>query len=259
MPTFLFDQVIFGPVRSRRLGSSLGINLLSPTAKICNFDCIYCECGWTDIEGIKDKFVDRNELQKQLIQKLSNLAETSHNIDYITFAGNGEPTLHPRFEQIVDDVIALRDRWIPKAKIAVLSNATTLRKLSVLKALNKIDKRILKLDAGTDETFQLVDNPLGKMSLDKVFNDLKSFPNKDFTIQTMFLKGKINGQPVDNTKEEEVQAWIDKLIEIKPKEVMLYTIDRDTPVDSLEKVPKKELEVIADRLKVLGLASYVSA
>lgn len=259
MPTFLFDNIIFGPIKSRRLGSSLGINLLSPTAKICNFDCIYCECGWTDIEGIKDKFVDKNELQNQLMQKLSNLAETSHNIDYITFAGNGEPTLHPRFEQIVDDVIALRNKWIPKTKIAVLSNATTLRKPSVLRALEKIDKRILKLDAGSDEMFQLMDKPLGKMNLTKVYEDLKSLPNKDFTIQTMFLKGQINGQPVDNTEEKEVQAWIDKLIEIKPKEVMLYTIDRDTPVDSLGKVPKKDLEVIADRLKVLGIGSYVSA
>lgn len=259
MPTFLFDDVIFGPVKSRRLGSSLGINLLSPTAKICNFDCIYCECGWTEFDGIKDKFVDIHEVREQLTLKLSSLARASHNIDYITFAGNGEPTLHPRFEQIVDDVIALRNKWMPKAKIAVLSNATTLRKPSVLKALNKIDKRILKLDAGSDETFQLIDNPLGKINLSKVYDDLKSLQNRDFTIQTMFLKGQINGQPVDNTEEKEVKAWIDKLIEIKPKEVMLYTIDRDTPVDSLEKVPKKELEVIADRLKVLGLDSYVSS
>lgn len=258
MSTFLFNDVIFGPVKSRRLGSSLGINLLSPNAKICNFNCIYCECGWTHLEGTSDKFVDRKSVKELLNQKLENLSNSLQELHHITFAGNGEPTLHPCFEQIIDDVVELRDKWYPESKIAVLSNATTLRKPSVLRALDKIDKRILKLDAGSDETYQLIDKPLGKLSLSKVCDDLKFLSNRDFTIQTMFLKGSIDGINVDNTQNEEVEMWIDRLKEIKPKEVMLYSIARDTPVSTLEKVPIGELEEIANRVKKEGIEAYVS-
>ncbi|MTI31797.1 radical SAM protein [Xanthovirga aplysinae] len=259
MPTFLFDDVVFGPVQSRRLGTSLGINLISPTAKICNFDCIYCECGWTDKGNTPIKFVEKSDTLRKLEDKLKATANKLQFIDYITFAGNGEPTLHPQFEKIIVEVSALRNKWMPKAKIAVLSNATTLKKESVLRALEEVDERILKLDAGTEQTFQLLNKPLGRMSLSKIYDDLKSgLFNGDFKIQSMFLKGTVNGKSVDNTLDSELKEWTEKLIEIKPKEVMLYSIDRDTPVDTLERVSKLDLKRIAYTLDGLGISSTIS-
>ncbi|TRX59418.1 radical SAM protein [Fulvivirga sp. M361] len=258
MPTFLFDSVVFGPIKSRRLGDSLGLNLLSTTAKICNLDCIYCECGWSNNHADKDKFVNQKTLKIVLEKILTRLVKCGRTLDYITFAGNGEPTLHPHFEEIVDDVVALRDEWVPKAKIAVLSNATTLKKASVMRGLKKVDSRILKLDVGSDEYFQLINKPIGEISLDELCHDLQEAFNGDFCIQSMFIKGEINGRLVDNTTPEEVRQWIEKLAVIKPKEVMLYSIDRDTALSSLTKVSEEELLAIADKVRTLGLATSVT-
>lgn len=258
MTTSLFDDIIFGPVQSRRLGKSLGVNVLSPEAKICNFDCIYCECGWTNLARTTHKFADPKEVEKELELKLSILASVDCKLDYITFAGNGEPTLHPHFEKIVGNTIELKDRYMPQTKVALLSNATTLRKRSIQKSLEMLDKCILKLDAGTEEVFELINSPLSRNNFNSICNDFKRLKS-DFSIQSMFLKGEVNGKRVDNTQEDVVNAWIQKLLEIKPKDVMLYSIARATPLNSIQKVSKKELKVISKKLKASGLTSFVSA
>ena len=258
MSTFLFDCAVFGPVTSRRFGSSLGVNLLSTTSKVCNFDCIYCECGSSSTRGVGPKFAALNHVVDSLEQTLSGFALQCRSVDYITFAGNGEPTLHPHFEQIVDKVIYLKEKLMPGAKVAVLSNATTLHKSSVVRALQRVDKRVLKLDAGNEDTFQCIDRPLGGTTLSKVCHTLKNVFNGDLSIQSMFLRGTVNGHRIDNTKESEVKAWIDRLIEIGPSEVMLYSLDRDPAMDTLEKVPGEELKAIARQLHHHGLLSTVS-
>jgi wyosine [tRNA(Phe)-imidazoG37] synthetase (radical SAM superfamily) len=249
MPTFLFDKTIFGPVTSRRLGISLGINLLPNDSKLCSFDCIYCECGWNPEKGIiKAKLPTRLEVKSLLRQKLLEMKSEGVLPDVITFAGNGEPTLHKEFDGIIDDTIALRDELSPKARIAVLSNSTMLNKQKVVAALKKVDDNILKLDSGITETILLLDQPVGRFSLRSVVENLKQF-NGSQIIQTMFIRGAFNGKKIDNTTEIELDAWIELLKEIRPRMVMIYTIARDTSLDDLQKVDIEELNQIAQRVE----------
>ncbi len=258
MSTFLFDQIIFGPVKSRRLGISLGVNLLPTDSKICSFNCIYCECGWNPKKREQKSKLPARELVKQKMEeKLQEMVRNNELPDVITFAGNGEPTLHPDFEKIIDDTIALRNLLAPKAKIAVLSNSSMLHKPSVVRALLKIEDNILKLDSAFEETVNLIDCPAGHFSLNKVVENLKSFNGK-LIIQTLFLRGNHNGQTIDNTTEHEVSAWLKLIDEIKPSQVMIYTIDRDTPLAGLEKVKLEELKQIASRVESLGIKVQVS-
>ena len=249
MATFLFDQTIFGPVISRRLGISLGINLLPVDSKLCSFDCIYCECGWNPER--KNNRVDlpsREVVRSLLRQKLLEMAADSQLPDVITFAGNGEPTLHPDFDSIIVDTLLLRDELTPKSRIAVLSNSTTLQKPRVVEALKKVDDNILKLDSGVLETIILLNKPVGRFDLEKLVLQLKQF-NGALTIQTMFLRGIFNGVEVDNTTDYEVEKWIGLLKEIQPGNVMIYSIARDTPAENLYGVPLPELEKIASRVE----------
>jgi len=258
MSTFLFDQIIFGPVKSRRLGISLGVNLLPTDNKICSFNCIYCECGWNPKKREQKSKLPARELVKQeMEEKLQEMVRNNELPDVITFAGNGEPTLHPDFEKIIDDTIALRNLLAPNAKIAVLSNSSMLHKPSVVRALLKIEDNILKLDSAFEETVNLIDCPAGHFSLNKVVENLKSFNGK-LIIQTLFLRGNHNGQTIDNTTEHEVSAWLKLIDEIKPSQVMIYTIDRDTPLAGLEKVKLEELKQIASRVESLGIKVQVS-
>ena len=259
MGTFLFDKIIFGPVKSRRLGVSLGINLLPTNSKLCNFNCIYCECGWTlGKQEFKVKFHERELVAKKLEDMLIEMKKNNKPLDVITYAGNGEPTLHPDFDKIIDDTIKIRNKYFPDVRIAVLSNATLLHKDKVFKALNLIDDNILKLDSAFSETVKLFNNPIGKYDTYKLVENLKKF-NGNLTIQTMFVKGKYEGQKVDNTTEKELAAWINLLHKIKPKEVMIYTIARDTPSPDLVKVSAEELYLIRDRLNKEGFKVQVSA
>jgi len=245
MATFLFDQTIFGPIISRRLGVSLGVNLLPVDSKLCSFDCIYCECGWNPER--KNNHIDlpsREVVRTLLRQKLLEMATDSQLPDVITFAGNGEPTLHPDFDGIIDDTLLLRDELSPKSRIAVLSNSTTLQKPRVVEALKKVDDNILKLDSGVLETIVLLNKPVGRFDLEKLVRQLKQF-NGALIIQTMFLRGTFNGVKVDNTTDYEVEKWIGLLKEIKPGNVMIYSIARDTPAENLYGVPLEELEKIA--------------
>jgi wyosine [tRNA(Phe)-imidazoG37] synthetase (radical SAM superfamily) len=258
MATFLFDRIVFGPIKSRRLGSSLGINLLPNESKLCNFNCIYCECGWNSKEA-KKSFHPRDEVKQHLKEKLDELKKFHNLPDVITFAGNGEPTMHPEFAGIIDDTIELRNAVSPKTKIAVLSNATLISRPNVFEALKKVDQNILKLDSAFEATVNLINNPQGSYSTQKLVDKLKEFEGR-LIIQTMFLKGTYNGLVVDNTTEVEVSAWLELLLQIKPNELMIYTIARDTPAKDLEKVEVDELNAIAARAKqLLGIPVQVSA
>lgn len=254
--TQLYDNFIFGPVRSRRLGLSLGINLLPVDCKLCSFNCIYCECGWT-LGGQKPRFNDKNAVLAMLEGVLCDMIHEGTPPDVLTFAGNGEPTMHPDFEEIVDGVIALRDKLCPAAKVSVLSNATMLHRESVRRALQRVDNPILKLDSAFDATVQLIDKPLGNYSVASVVENMKLFGG-NCIVQTMFLRGEFEGQSVDNTTPEEVEAWLRLVEEIAPRSVMVYTIDRDTPAPNLEKVSVEELRAIADRVKALGIECSVA-
>lgn len=257
METKLFGSIIFGPINSRRLGVSLGINLLPTDSKLCNFDCVYCECGWTDLKSApKFRFNDRNEIKSALESSLYQLSEQHSALNSITFAGNGEPTLHPEFDIIIDDTIALRNKYFPNALISVLSNSLTLNNSKVVSALKKIDKRILKLDAGTEELFQLIDQPLNKRTLEWVVYHLNQF-NGDLTIQTMFLKGIHKGKEIDNTMDVEIKSWLELLKIVNPKEVMIYSIDRPTPERSLQKIPLEKLQQIGKRVEGIGIKALI--
>src|SRR5680860_573240 len=199
MATFLFDKIIFGPVKSRRLGVSLGINLLPTNVKVCSFDCIYCECGWTPKKYEKKvELPGRVEVREKLEQKLLEMLAENELPDVITFAGNGEPTLHPEFEGIIDDTIELRDKLTPNARIAVLSNATMLHKKEVFNALLKVEDNIQKLDSAFENTVRILDCPNGSFNLHKVVEQLTRFNGK-VIIQTMFIGGIYKGEKIDNT------------------------------------------------------------
>lgn len=258
MSTFLFDQIIFGPVKSRRLGVSLGVNLLPTDSKVCSFDCIYCECGWTPKKREKKAVLPtRHQVKEMMEQKLNSMVLNQELPDVITFAGNGEPTLHPEFEGIIDDTIELRNRLSPKARIAVLSNATMLHKDSVVRALLKVEDNIQKLDSGFEETIRRIDCPASNFSLKNVVENLKNF-HGNVIIQTLFLHGSFQGEKIDNTTEEELDAWLKLVKEIAPSQVMIYTIERDTPAEGLKKVKISELETIAARVRSAGFSVQVS-
>ncbi|MFV0377114.1 MAG: radical SAM protein [Mangrovibacterium sp.] len=259
MATFLFDKIIFGPVKSRRLGVSLGVNLLPTNVKICSFDCIYCECGWTPRKREqKAELPSRAEVALKLEAQLQLMLEKGELPDVITFAGNGEPTLHPQFAAIIDDTIALRNRYAPTCRIAVLSNATMLNREPVVEALLKVDDNIQKLDSAIAETVEALDCPMGHFRLDEVIEQLARF-GKQVIIQTLFVRGTHKGQRIDNTTPEELEAWLAALKKIIPGQVMIYTIARDTPAQGLEKISKDELNRIAALLKREGIPVQVSA
>ena len=255
--TSLYDNIIFGPIRSRRLGLSLGVNLLPIESKLCSFDCIYCECGWNDEHPGKRRFNAREDVRNMLEETLQKMVADGTPPDVITFAGNGEPTMHPDFENIITDTIALRDKHCPAAKVSVLSNATQIHREDVRRALLRVDNNILKLDSAFDETVQLVNKPQGAYTVARTVELLKTFEG-NLILQTMFLRGEYLGKRVDNTTEEEVAAWLKLVSEIKPKQVMVYSLDRDTPCQTLEKVEKDELREIAARVEALGIACSVA-
>ncbi|HLN20228.1 MAG TPA: hypothetical protein VK213_04010 [Bacteroidales bacterium] len=260
MSTFLFDKIIFGPVKSRRLGVSLGINLLPVNRKVCNFNCIYCECGWNDeIRKISGSLPSREKVYNALEMKLNEMQSAGNLPDVITYAGNGEPTLHPEFPGIIDDSIMLRNKLAPDAEIAVLSNATAIHKPGIREALLKVDKNILKLDSVSEITIETHNQPLTRVSVPELLKNLASFNGK-VVIQTMFVRGSYKGNLIDNTTTDEVNGWLRALEHIKPMEVMIYTISRDTPPGAeLVKVPLKDLNAIAARVEKLRIKTSVSA
>ncbi|MDR3654032.1 MAG: radical SAM protein [Paludibacter sp.] len=247
----LFDQIIFGPIHSRRLGLSLGVNLLPIDAKICSFNCIYCECGFNTT--MQDSPIPtREQVRETLEAKLQEMVAEGQIPDVITFAGNGEPTLHAEFEGIIDDTIVLRNKYCPTAKVSVLSNSTKIHISHIFNALNKVDNNILKFDSAVDRTMKLMDQPVGKhINVAWFIEHLKKFEGR-LIIQTMFLRGVVNGEKIDNTTDEEVEAWLNALDEIRPQQVMMYSLDREAPTQNLEKVNVDELNKIAEKVKARG-------
>ncbi len=257
MSGILWGEIVFGPIKSRRLGSSLGINLLPGNFKICTFNCIYCECGWGDkVEDISDKVFGYHEIIETLEKKVIELHHNKTQIDSFTFAGNGEPTIHPYFAEIVEDITALRDKYYPNAKTSCLSNSTTIYQEKVRMALMKLDNVLLKLDAGSQEMFNLINMPFTPINIDEVVNNLKLFNGK-LGIQTLFLTGEHNGVIIDNTTESEVDLWLHHIREIAPNKVVIYPIDRATPAMNLHKIGVEKLNKIADRVRALGIPCEV--
>ena len=251
----LFDSIVYGPIRSRRLGVSLGVNLMPTNAKLCTFDCVYCECGWNQPVS-HPVFPTREQVREALAEKLVSIANT---LDVITFSGNGEPTLHPDFLGIIQDTCALRDQYCPQAKISVLSNSTQLARPDVVEALRLCDNRILKLDSAIDATMQLIDKPVNpRLTVEQIVEWLSVF-NGDFTLQTCFLRGEYHGQIIDNTTTQELSAWYAMIERLQPKQVMIYVIDRTTPLQTLSKVPAHEMQAIAAPLREQGIDVIVSA
>lgn len=247
--TVLFHSTIFGPIHSRRLGTSLGINLSPADGKVCSFDCLYCEAGFNTQGAGKKGLPDTETVRRDLEAKLKEMKTRGENLDVITFSGNGEPTLNPQFPQIMDVVLALRDRYYPEAKVSVLTNSTRIFTPEVVKALNKADNNILKLDSAVEDTMRLIDRPNEKsFTVRKVVDALKQFEGSGI-IQTMFLRGTHDGVPVDNTTDSELEALIEAYKEIKPREVMIYSLDRSTPEEKLVRVMPDELNALAEKIR----------
>lgn len=255
--TVIYPSPIFGPVHSRRLGVSLGINLLPADGKCCSFDCIYCECGFNHDFVPKQKMPTREEVRTALETQLIEMQKSGLTPNVLTFAGNGEPTLHPQFAEIIDDAISLRDKYFPEAKVSVLTNATQIVRQPVFDALCKVDNNICKLDTISADYIQHIDRPNGSFDVNRIIERLKEFGSR-CVIQTMFMKGEYDGQSVDNTSDEFVQPWLKTIGEIQPREVMIYTIDRETPAHELKKALPEMLDAIGAQVRELGIPCQVA-
>ena len=255
--TVIYPSPIFGPVHSRRLGVSLGINLLPADGKVCSFDCIYCECGFNADHRAHKPMPTREEVREALEAKLKNMQENGPAPDVLTFAGNGEPTMHPHFPEIMADTLALRDQYFPNAKVSVLSNATMIGRPAVHEALKKVDNNILKLDTINEDYIRELDRPVGKYSVTEIIEHMKAFQGQCI-IQTMFLKGEYKGKDVDNTTDDFVMPWLAQVKAIVPRQVMIYTIDRETPAHGLLKATHEELDRIGELVRKAGIPCSVS-
>ncbi|MBR2097224.1 MAG: radical SAM protein [Prevotella sp.] len=266
MSTIIYPSPIFGPVHSRRLGISLGINLLPADGKVCSFDCIYCECGFNEDHRPTLPLPTREEVAARLEEKLLQMTAEGQLPDVLTFAGNGEPTCHPHFAEIIDDVIRLRNQYCPRAKVSVLSNSTMIHRQAVHDALMRVDNNILKLDTVDPIYINKVDHPNGTYDVEKIIERMKAF-NGHIIIQTMFMRGEVtrlesgvgSQESVDNIGEEYVGPWLEAVKAIKPQQVMIYTIDRETPTEGLLKATREQLDAIRDRVIAAGIpctASY---
>lgn len=254
----LFPEIVYGPIHSRRLGISLGMELMPLQHKLCTFDCVYCECGFNQPVS-HPVLPTREEVKQALETKLQTLKAEGTTLDVITFSGNGEPTLHPDLLPIIQDTVALRNTYFPAAKVSVLSNSTQLARPDVVEALRLCDNRILKLDSAIDETMRRIDQPVNNaLTVSQIEQYLGQFDG-DFILQTCFLCGEHLGKTIDNTTPEELNAWYAAVERLRPREIMIYVIDRATPVKTLEKLSRDEMEVIASPLIAKGYKVIISA
>ena len=249
MQTVMFSDTIFGPIHSRRLGTSLGVNLSPRDGKVCSFDCLYCEAGYNAQGRGTSGLPSREETAALLEARLKAMKEAGDPLDVITFSGNGEPTVNPAFPGVIDDTLRLRDKYFPDVKVSVLTNSTMLHSPATVAALHKVDNAILKLDSAIDSTMRALDRPVSAgFTTEKVIEQLKDF-GPQAIIQTMITRGSHDGQSIDNSTPEEIDALIKAYKTIKPREIMLYSLDRPTPEVNLKKVPREELDAIADRIR----------
>jgi wyosine [tRNA(Phe)-imidazoG37] synthetase (radical SAM superfamily) len=234
----LQKNIVYGPVNSRRLGRSLGINILPAGKKICTFNCLYCQYGWTDYDMVKnvqkEDFPGTEMIISSVEEALAGLGEPPA---YLTFSGNGEATIHPDFPEIVDGLIKLRNRTAPGSKTAILSNSTLADNENVRKALAKLDARIMKLDAGSQAVFASYNDPMDDIILDSITDALMLL--KDVTIQSLFTGGLLG-----NYSQSTVDDWIAKIKKIKPVSVQIYTLDRGTPSLSISRLDTADLNKI---------------
>lgn len=249
-------DIVYGPVTSRRLGRSLGINLLPVERKLCNFDCIYCECGWNPVPYYKAqtraRLLSARDILHTLEERIEALARQDTLPHVVSFSGNGEPTLHPEFSAIIKGTLGIRDKWMPGVEVCVFSNSGTLDRPGVFETLMMADARFMKLDSAFEETVQLISRPQRGYTVAKTVEYLKKFKG-DFTLQTLFFRGTFEGIAIDNTTPEELDAWFALVEDLKPWRVMVYTIDRKTPAEGLEKCPPEKLRDIAARLEAKGI------
>ena len=243
-----FDKIVFGPIHSRRLGSSLGVNLLPSDGKLCNFDCIYCECGWNRDNAFSEPLPNAAQVREALERKLSESARAGQRIDSITFSGNGEPTLNPHFPEIIDITIALRDEYMPQAKVSVLSNATRCSHQEIVSALKKVDNPILKLDAPTGELAALVNKPVGSYDPSRIVEALAQF-HGDFILQTMFLRSN----DFDTASEQVLGPWKNIVRHLRPRQVMVYSLDRETAQKGLVKYDRESMQKLVKDLTDEGI------
>lgn len=248
MQTVMFSDTVFGPIHSRRLGTSLGVNLSPRDGKVCTFDCLYCEAGYNAQGAGTSGLPSRAEVAALLEARLKRMSEAGERLDVITFSGNGEPTVNPDFPGIIDDTLRLRDKYYPQVRVSVLTNSTMLDREVVAEALARVDNAILKLDSAIDSTIRALDRPVSQsFTASKVINNLAAFGSRAI-IQTMMTRGVHDGITVDNTTDAEVDALIEAYHEIKPRLIMLYSLDRPTPETNLQRVPRAELDEIAARI-----------
>lgn len=255
--TVIYPSPIFGPIHSRRLGVSLGINLMPADGKLCSFNCIYCECGFNEDFRPTLPRPTREEVREALEARLIDMTHNGPRPDVLTFAGNGEPTAHPHFAEIIDDTLALRDAYFPQAKVSVLSNSTFIRKPAVFEALKRVDNNILKLDTVDADYIRQIDRPVGRYDVDSIIEGMKAFQGH-VIIQTMFLKGGYQGRDMDNTGDRYVLPWLETVKAIRPGKVMIYTIDRETPDHDLLKATHEELDRIGALVREAGFEVSVS-
>lgn len=247
MQRVLFHSTIFGPIHSRRLGTSLGVNLSPNDGKVCSFDCLYCEAGFNAQGPGTTGLPPVDAVLSELEEKLRAMKDAGERLDVITFSGNGEPTMHPEFEAVIDGVLALRDRYFPEVKVSVLTNATRLGREDVVRALKRVDNNILKLDSGIESTVKVLDRPVGSYSVQQTVEQMKQFSGSGI-IQTMFTRGEHNGVSMDNTTEDEVTALIEAYKAVRPASIMIYGVDRATPEPSMERVDSAWLRRTAERI-----------
>lgn len=255
--TVIYPSPIFGPIHSRRLGVSLGINLMPADGKLCSFNCIYCECGFNEDFRPTLPRPTREEVREALEARLIDMAHNGPRPDVLTFAGNGEPTAHPHFAEIIDDTLALRDAYCPQAKVSVLSNSTFICKPAVFEALKRVDNNILKLDTVDADYIWQIDRPVGRYDVDSIIEGMKAFQGH-VIIQTMFLKGGYQGRDMNNTGDRYVLPWLETVKAIRPGKVMIYTIDRETPDHDLLKATHEELDRIGALVREAGFEVSVS-
>ncbi len=246
------EELVFGPIHSRRLGSSLGINLLPTRGKLCNFDCIYCECGWNKDGKGDRRLPSADELRVALDAKLKECAASGIQIDSITFSGDGEPTLNPDFAKIIDITLELRNRYFPNAKVSVLSNATRIFRMDVFEALTKVDNPILKIDAPTDALAAKINQPQGEYHVEDIVQNLMKFEG-NFVLQTMFLKSP----DFDSSSHEVLDGWMNIVRRLRPREIMVYTLDREAPAANLEKFSETFMKELVKSLQEEGFVIQI--
>ena len=255
MTTVIYPSPVFGPVKSRRLGRSLGVNLLPEDGKVCSFDCIYCECGFNEDFRPKSPMPSRERVRDELEKRLAAMKNAGEALDALTFSGNGEPTSHPHFDEICEDVKALRNRYFPQAKVCLLTNATHLARPRVFEAVKKLDKACLKLDTVNADYIRFVDRPNCPYDVEAVIERMKACGGRCI-VQTMFMKGMWQGRSVDNTTDDYVLPWVEVVADIAPAGVDIYTVARDTPDKALRKASLEELERIANLVRARGISAH---